>query len=285
MPRKEGDKQVSPKVIEAVKAVRIMNPDYGAKQILKAIDKNRKAYFVNGDRLPSEGGVYKILRENKNEIDTRRAKNTFIPNKQLDTPWSVGSCLQSNIPPAMVPLLIEIQQVFQGRELTIRQCRWIAFLYQSVTASEVLKNKWEPDQLKENISIMAEMFAKREKMGEIMGKTINTSDLDIFFSNDVDSLKLWLKTFAPEQYKKDAKAANEFQPLSREVLMSILGMNELTQESVNVFNEWLQNQFLSQIEPQKASAIDKILLKQHPEIRPVIESWYKWIEANEKEGN
>ena len=132
---------------------------------------------------------------------------------------------------------------------------------------------------------MAEMFAKREKMGEIMGKTINTSDLDIFFSNDVDSLKLWLKTFAPEQYKKDAKAANEFQPLSREILMSILGMNELTQESVNVFNEWLQNQFLSQIEPQKASAIDKILLKQHPEIRPVIESWYKWIEANEKEGN
>ena len=297
MPRREGQKNVSQKVVDAIMAVKIMNPDFGAKGILDEIHTNRKAYHINGDRLPGEGGVYQILRDNKNEIDTRRTKINYIPN-ELDSPWSVGSCLKYNISPAMVPVLIEFQQVEKepseilpsGIELTIRECRWIAFLYQGVNASEVLKNKWEPKQLKGHVSIMASMYAKREQIAEIMHQPIDTSDLDEFFSDpDTDFLKLWLKTFGPKQYEKDKKAVNFFQPVSRENLISISGMPELTQEQVDIFNEWLRNEYLSQVEPHKAYETKKELLARHPEklqqIQPIIESWYKWIEMNEKDGD
>ena len=77
---------------------------------------------------------------------------------------------------------------------------------------------------------------------------------------------------------------NTFEPLRLDVLVSILGMNELTQKQVDVFNEWLCNQFLSQVEPDKALKADKKLLEQYPELQPMVDSWFKWIEMNEKEG-
>src|SRR5208283_4669838 len=119
--------------------------------------------------------------------------------------------------------------------------------------SEILKNEWEPKLLKGHVSIMAAMYAKREQIAEVMHQPIDTSDLDTFFSNnDVDLVKLWLETFDPEQYEKDKEAMNTFEPLRLDVLVSILGMKELTQSQVDIFNEWLYNQFLSQIEPGKA---------------------------------
>ena len=290
MPRGEGQKNISQKVVDAVIAVKIINPGYGAKGILDAIRTNRKAYHINGDRVPGEGKVYDILKKNKDKINNRRKELKKVSN-EIDGPWFVGSCLKYNIPPAMIPILIELQQVerelseglHDGVELTIRQCRWIAFLYQSVTASEILKNRWEPLQLKGRVSIMADMYAKREQIAEVMRQPIDTSDLDLLFSTDVDFLKLWLKTFEPEQYEKDKEASSTFKPLSREVLISILGMNEISQENTDLFNEGLKNQYLAQTEPREAGKFDKLLLKQHPELQPMIDSWFKWIEVNGKE--
>jgi len=291
MPRGEGQKNISQKVVDAIIAVKTINRDYGAKQIIEEIKQNKKAYHVNGDKLPAEGSVYKILRDNKKEVDIGQVKTRYVPS-ELDKPWTVGSCLKYNIHPAMIPILIEVQQVEKepskyshtGDILTIRECRWIAFLFQAVNASEILKNEWEPKLLKGHVSIMAAMYAKREQIAEVMHQPIDTSDLDTFFSNnDVDLVKLWLETFDPEQYEKDKEAMNTFEPLRLDVLASILGMNELTQSQVDIFNEWLYNQFLSQIEPGKALEADKLLLAQHPEIQPIIDSWFKWIEANGKE--
>jgi hypothetical protein len=75
-----------------------------------------------------------------------------------------------------------------------------------------------------------------------------------------------------------------FEPLRRDILTSILSIPEITQGQVDIFNQWLQNQLLSQIEPHQALLADKKLLDQHPEIQPIIDSWFKWIEKHEKEG-
>ena len=169
MPRIEGHRNISQKIAAAVIAVKKINPDYTPKQILEEIKQNKKAYHINnGDRLPGEGGIYKVLRDNKKEVDIGQVKTRYI-RSELDKTWTVGSCLKHNIPPSMVPILIEIQKVMREPsdtaipiELTIRQCRWIAFLYQTISANELLKMRWEPNELKNKVGIMATLYAKRE---------------------------------------------------------------------------------------------------------------------------
>jgi len=57
----------------------------------------------------------------------------------LDKPWSIGSCIEYDIPADMIPVLIKIQQLrelitqkAQLGQITIRQARWFARLYPSV---------------------------------------------------------------------------------------------------------------------------------------------------------
>jgi hypothetical protein len=109
--------------------------------------------------------------------------------------------MQNDIPAAMIPLLIEFEQmkielsnVLSGIKLTVRQCRWFSYLYQSATASELLIKQFEAQKLKGYIAMLAEMYAIREQLCESLEQPIETSDLDQFFHNpdDFDLVKIWI---------------------------------------------------------------------------------------------
>jgi hypothetical protein len=78
--------------------------------------------------------------------------------------------MQNDIPAAMIPLLFEFEQmkidlsdVLSGIKLTMRQCRWFSYLYQSARASELLIKQFDAQELKGYIAMLAEMYAIREQ--------------------------------------------------------------------------------------------------------------------------
>jgi hypothetical protein len=65
----------------------------------------------------------------------------------LDTPWSIGSCMEYGIPAQMIPVLNVIQKSRQTKAITIREARWFSTLHPMIgfltqtqlhTAGEVL---------------------------------------------------------------------------------------------------------------------------------------------------
>ena len=295
------------------------HPDLSVEEINQEVETGEQQYLrKNGDgyRLPGESAITKWLE--KDQVREKIEVQLSEPG-ELDREWNIGACACVKyglpIPSDMVPLLLEINEKEKkptmveipnfvprheepGRPLTLRLARWIVYLYPIAKKSRPIFEYIRQDcelgleiadspQFKGIVGIMAEMYAKREQIAEIMHQPFfDTSDLDLAFSanGEFDVIKLWFKTFQPEQYKKDKEAVNTFQPLRRDILISILGIPEITQGQVDIFNQWLQNQLLSQIEPHQALVADKKLLDQHPEIQPIIDSWFKWIEQNEKGG-
>jgi len=244
------------------------------------LEKNREAlHILRGDRLPNERQTFQIIKDNKNEIDSYVAS-------ELDSEWNVGLCMQTDIPAAMIPLLIEFEQmkrelsnVLSGIKLTVRQCRWFSYLYQSATASELLIKQFEAQKLKGYIAMLAEMYAIREQLCESLEQPIETSDLDQFFQNpdDFDLVKIWMQTVDAEEFEKHQKVLDDFEPVSGNDLAGCLDM-DLRPAQVNIFNKWWHNELLKQVEPQKAVKIEKRLISQHPELSPMITAWAKYRE-------
>jgi hypothetical protein len=205
---------------------------------------------------------------------------------ELDSEWNVGLCMQTDIPAAMIPLLIEFEQmkrelsnVLSGIKLTVRQCRWFSYLYQSATASELLIKQFDAQELKGYIAMLAEMYAIREQLCESLEQPIETSDLDQFFQNpdDFDLVKIWMQTVDAEEFEKHQKVLDDFEPVSGNDLAGYLDM-DLRTAQVNIFNKWWHNELLKQVEPQKAVKIEKRLISQHPELSPMITAWAKYRE-------
>ncbi len=88
------------------------------------LDKEIKR-IVDNEELPGESAITKFL--------TPIVKQLKIPSL-LDQSWSIGSCIEYDIPADMIPALIQIQQFAQklGVKITTRQARWFARLYPTV---------------------------------------------------------------------------------------------------------------------------------------------------------
>ena len=282
MGRSKGDKNIEQRVKNAIVYLKKIKPKYSPKQILHELnlEKNREAlHILRGDRLPNERQTFQIIKDNKNEIDSYVAS-------ELDSEWNVGLCMQTDIPAAMIPLLIEFEQmkrelsnVLSGIKLTVRQCRWFSYLYQSATASELLIKQFEAQKLKGYIAMLAEMYAIREQLCETIEQPIETSDLDQFFHNpdDFDLVKIWMQTVDAEEFWKHQKALDDFEPVLGNDLAGCLDM-DLRTAQVNIFNKWWHNELLKQVEPQKAGKIEKRLISQHPELSPMITAWVEYRE-------
>ena len=250
MGRSKGDKNIEQRVKNAIVYLKKIKPKYSPKQILHELnlEKNREAlHILRGDRLPNERQTFQIIKDNKNEIDSYVAS-------ELDSEWNVGLCMQNDIPAAMIPLLIEFEQmkrelsnVLSGIKLTVRQCRWFSYLYQSATASELLIKQFDAQELKGYIAMLAEMYAIREQLCESLEQPIETSDLDQFFQNpdDFDLVKIWMQTVDAEEFEKHQKVLDDFEPVSGNDLAGCLDM-DLRPAQVNIFNKWLHNDLLKQ---------------------------------------
>ena len=282
MGRAKGNKNIDTKVIEAIVYFKKILPKFSPRQIFNELKKpaTRKAMHIpEGARLPNERRAFKIISDYKNEIDS-------YVTSELDAEWNVGLCMQNDIPAAMVPLLFEFEQmkrelsnVLSGIKLTVRQCRWFSFLYQSARASELLNKQFDAQELKGYIAMLAEMYAIREQLCESLEQPVETSDLDQFFQNpdDFDLVKIWMQTVDAEEFEKHQKVLADFEPISGNELAEKLDM-ELQIAHVNIFNKWLYNDLLKRVEPQKAGKIEKRLISQHPELSPMITAWVEYRE-------
>jgi hypothetical protein len=294
-------------------------PDLTVEEVNQEVETGEQQYLRkngNGYRLPGESAITKWLE--KDQVREKIEAHLGEP-AELDREWNIGACACVKyglpIPSEMVPLLLEINEKEKeptmveipnfvprheepGTPLTLRLARWIAYLYPIAKKSkpilEYVKGDCEPGteiidspQFKGIVGMLAEMYAKREQIAEIMHQPfVDTSDLDLAFSTngEFDLIKLWFKTFEPEEYKKDTEAMKTFEPLRRDILTSLLGISAITQGQVDIFNQWLKNQLLSQIEPHQVQLFDQKLREKYPEIQPIIDSWFKWIEKHEKAG-
>lgn len=147
--------------------------------------------------------------------------------RPVDSPWSIGSCENFNIPADIIPILIMEQQTFVNDEkeekaafvemarmardpvlpiLTIRKAQWFAKLYPIVSA--LIDNKydyWDFDEQQACLSMLVDQYSKRAQVADVMDNPIpNTSDLDeIYFTKEDLSLASigegFAKTFLPKK--------------------------------------------------------------------------------------
>ena len=153
-------------------------------------------------------------------------RKSLLSKKPVDSPWSIGSCENYNIPAEIVPILIMEQQTFVDDEeenaafaqlarwtrdpvlpvLTIRKAQWFAILYPLVNA--LIENKYDYLDIGERqacLSMLVDQYSKRAQVADVMDNpTPNTSDLDemYFLKEDLSLASIgegFAKTFLPKR--------------------------------------------------------------------------------------
>ncbi len=128
-------------------------------------------------KLPGESSIRKTLQ-----------KLTEPSNNPLDKPWSVGACIQHNIPSDSVALLNDLRKQM-GDKLTIRIARWVVFLKPVITP--LLDNELKEDEIG-SLTLIAANYATLEASSEESEEVSDTSELDaIYFSESkISSMRL-----------------------------------------------------------------------------------------------
>lgn len=198
----------------------------------------------------------------------------------LDNPWTIGASIAHGIPPDMIPVLFEVITAPKDKiaPLTIRQARWLSTIYH---AAKPLIERKPPDQslVPGYLYMMADQYAQCERIAELKGELPpDTSKLDrlYFIDGELDLTKGFFSTYFPEMQEKAQQDLENFTPLSTEILESILG--KLTQEQVDLFNEWDYITHFGQVHPMRGFDAQDKLFEQHPDLIPLIQAWMKWCE-------
>ena len=191
--RTEDAKKVSMKVTDAVIGVKAMHPKYSAAQILGDIKNNRVIYRLNNERLPSRAEVYKILRENKEEVKNREKKLSAV-STDLDKDWTIGCMVdldpKYHISPESI-LHISLLQDYANDylqppfnlpypHLTIRQALWASRLYPIISRQHDNKyvNKDNLPQLYNKLWKWSEAYATYERINKAFNPPLDTAEMD-----------------------------------------------------------------------------------------------------------
>jgi hypothetical protein len=126
----------------------------------------------------------------------------------LDNPWSLGSLIEHEIPPDLVPLVMALNFGLQGQEqcLTIRQAKWIVRL----SGLPFFRNGKNDDG---QLLAWARAFALREQVCELSVLDFDSSELDtglfvsIFDSNVSLEFIKWLAQVQPGLISNDVKTS------------------------------------------------------------------------------
>ena len=153
-------------------------------------------------------------------------RKALLNKKLVDSPWSIGSCENFNIPAEIVPILIMEQQTFVDNKeetkafaemarwardpvlpvLTIRKAQWFGILYPMVNA--LIERKYDYLDFGERqacLSMLVDQYSKRAQVADVMDNpTPNTSDLDemYFIKEDLSKASIgegFAKTFLPKR--------------------------------------------------------------------------------------
>ena len=213
---------IKPGIKRAIKGeilrLHIAQKDKRAREILGDLKKWVKAKYPGVKIvLPSLRSVQQTIYDWEHPR-TPEEKRRNEQTEGLDQPWTIGACVNYNIPADIIPTLIEEQkrcalvnekarqdwETERGktlrqlgvtepyrRMLTIRQARWFAKLYGIV--SEVAKRKYpdSPEEQKDLTSRLIDQYATKEQVSEFEKlQCPDTSDLDnaYFMGGNLDSL-------------------------------------------------------------------------------------------------
>jgi len=151
------------------------------------------------------------LKDNQNasirsyEVKLSDIRTRLRTNSPLDAPWNIGLCLgyyETNdkaisyfIDSKEIPLLIRIKAKLEelGEVMTIRWARWLSFLAPALAPAVQYWFPKDVDEQDKRYAIISREYAARERFYQAVGRTVNTSDLDILFfrHHDLSEDALW----------------------------------------------------------------------------------------------
>lgn len=130
------------------------------KVLAQKIQNEIKEHIKQGDHLPALSTLEKRISAYANKNDPQ------------DEPWSIGASDKYNIPFEVVPTLLELKDYLskQGHYLTVREARWAGRL-KPLIQPKILSRV-------EVLSQWSYVYARWERISELNGTDLDTSDLD-----------------------------------------------------------------------------------------------------------
>ncbi|MFC1933459.1 hypothetical protein ACFLXU_07590 [Chloroflexota bacterium] len=103
-----------------IATVYLENPEFRAKEIRNEVEARlRRKNPKTKPEWPGLSAVQKELTRIRSNIDKRPPKL-----KELDTPWSIGSLVQYDIPPEALPMVLRVCAQRNTMGMTVRAYNW-----------------------------------------------------------------------------------------------------------------------------------------------------------------
>jgi len=206
-----------------------------------------------------ESTIYYIL-------DTNKDKWVF---NDLDSRWTLGSCINSTIPIEAVKYIIPVQRYLKstGRFLTRRRARWLSIL--SPTLIPLLEKMPEDVRILRLLQI-ASLYNRLEQLGEITDD-VDTDGLDEVFiiNQDVSNgaiAEQWIKIFRINAYL-DTKNSQKQNPVAAEAVI----IDKLHLEQKKLFKSFMK-QILS-LEDDRGLKDFMTFFRKNPEMQNAMLEW------------
>jgi len=208
----------------------LKKPRPTANTIFKGLMDDLEGNGIEDTKVPGEDAVIKRITKLRKEVDAH-------PPSDLDSPWTIGACLEYNIPltPTLLeiyqtglqdtplcPLLVETYRIKRDEvstRLTIRQARWFTLLFPLLEPKIKVKcSELEPITQLGIVVFIAEQYANREQIAEITNHIPDTLLMDnkYFIKEDFSSVvaeTYWMEAYTQlksvELKKGKRKVRNE----------------------------------------------------------------------------
>jgi hypothetical protein len=206
----------------------VNNKDSPAKVIRDLVeDRLRKQNLHHIQGWPGLSAVQKELTKIRQKNDERS-----LELKGLDRPWSIGTLVKYGIVPEAIPVLLKIQENRKyalKNLLTIREAKWIARLY------TLTKNMRDLDYF-------TRFYALEERISELTGIELDTSEIDIFVPNDVglfilSDLRKDTRLLSDNEARQVAQSLA--QKLEKSTGLSVSDLSTLTSEAIFEYAKYL----------------------------------------------
>jgi hypothetical protein len=145
-----------------------------AKEVMKYVDAQLKAENKHHLRTPGIRKTQNILMLARKELEKRSEEQ-----KELDTPWTVGSAIRHGINPEAMPAVLRVWRLNMaaGIQLTVREARWVAQLYALFSNIHELREFASQYASAEQIYELSKQLSKSKE-------AFGTHDTDCFFFMD-----------------------------------------------------------------------------------------------------
>lgn len=142
--------------------IHLEHPDWKVAKVRERLLESEVYRLNYGPDWPSVSAVGKAMRKQE-----RNKANRPPQTKRLDEPWNTASLDGHPIPPDTLPVVLKVWKAYveKGRNLTIRQAKWVSRLSYVVSDTEELAET-------------ARRAALLEQLYEMTGSPFNSRGLD-----------------------------------------------------------------------------------------------------------